>query len=83
LTNVTAVHGCFSVRSSENVDTRDIGALGYITMELMQGYVKKDGAIGVDDPGCWSSDAVGFLSETTSATSVKELIKVSLLHFWC
>jgi hypothetical protein len=45
-------------------------------MELMQGYVKEDGAVGVDDLHRWDSDAVGFLSETTSATSVHELMKV-------
>jgi hypothetical protein len=50
-----------------------------ITIELMQGYAKDDGAIGVDDLHRWpdGSDAVGFLSETTSASSVGELIKVS------
>ena len=48
-------------------------------MELMQGYAKDDGAIGVDDLHRWldGSDAVGFLSETTSASSVGELMKVS------
>ena len=47
-------------------------------MELMQGYVKEERAVGVDDLRRWPSDsnAVGFLSETTSATSVIELIKV-------
>lgn len=46
-------------------------------MELMQKYVKDDGKVGVDD---WPSDsnAVGFLSATTSATSVNELIKVNV-----
>lgn len=48
-------------------------------MELMQKYVRDDGAVGVDDQHRWPSDckAVGFLSETTSATSVDELMKVS------
>jgi hypothetical protein len=48
-------------------------------MELMQGYVKEDGAVGVDDLLRWPSDshAVGFLSATTSASSVDELMKVS------
>jgi hypothetical protein len=48
-------------------------------MELMQKHVKEDGAVGVDDLRQWpsDSDAVGFLSETTSASSVIELMKVS------
>lgn len=48
-------------------------------MELMQKYVKDDGKVGVDDLALWPSDsnAVGFLSATTSATSVNELIKVN------
>jgi hypothetical protein len=48
-------------------------------MELMQKYVKADGVVGVDDLRRWplNSLAVGFLSETTSATSVGELMKVS------
>ena len=47
-------------------------------MELMQKYVKEDGAIGVEDLTRWPSDsnAVGFLSMTTSASSLNELIKV-------
>ena len=53
-------------------------ALSVITMKLMQKYVKEGGAIGVDDLRRWhsSSDAVGFLSATTSATSAAELLKV-------
>lgn len=48
-------------------------------MELIQKYVKDNRAVGLDDLGRWSfnSDAVGFFSETTSAASVDELIKVS------
>jgi hypothetical protein len=47
-------------------------------MELMQKYVKEDGAIGVDNLNLWpsNSDAVGFLSATTSAASAAELLKV-------
>ncbi|KAL1983542.1 hypothetical protein VTN96DRAFT_10281 [Rasamsonia emersonii] len=50
-------------------------ALATITMELMQKYVKDDGVIGVDDVERWpvDSDAVGFLSATTSAGSIEEL----------
>jgi hypothetical protein len=48
-------------------------------MELMQGYAKDDGAIGVDDLHRWpnGSNAISFLLETTSANSVDKLIKVS------
>jgi hypothetical protein len=51
----------------------------------MQGYVKEDGAVGVDDLRRWpiDSDAVNFLSQTTSATSVAELMKVSSSSVSC
>lgn len=71
---------CLYSGLSENAaESRDLKALSFITMELMQGYVKEDSAIGVDDLHRWpsSSDAVSFLSETTSAISVDELMKVS------
>lgn len=47
-------------------------------MELMQKYVKEDGAIGIDDLYRWpsESEAVEFLSATTSSTSAEELLKV-------
>ena len=50
-------------------------------MRLMQGYVKEGGAIGIDDLERWppSSDAVRFLSETTSIASAAELLKVCVL----
>lgn len=50
-------------------------ALSSIMMELMQKYVKDDGAVGVDNLRRWHSDcdAVAFLSETTSAASAFEL----------
>jgi hypothetical protein len=53
-------------------------------MELMQKYVKEDGAIGIDDLRRWNSspDALGFLSATTSATSAAELLKVRGLPFY-
>ena len=53
-------------------------------MELMQKYTKDDGAIGVDDLERWPSDcnAVGFLSMTTSATSVDELLQVTSTTFF-
>ena len=47
-------------------------------MELMQKYCKEDGVIGVEDLDRWpfSSNAVAFLSDTTSALSAKELKQV-------
>lgn len=52
-------------------------------MQLMQKYVKDDGAIGIDDTERWQSDsasaAVEFLSATTSAESFEELKKVFIL----
>jgi hypothetical protein len=50
-------------------------------MELMQKYVKEDRAIGVDNLHRWpsNSDALGFLSATTSAASAAELLKHPLL----
>lgn len=59
--------------------SRDLKALSSITMELMQGYTKDDGVVGVDNLHRWpsGSDAVCFLSDTTSALSVNELLKVS------
>lgn len=49
-------------------------------MKLMQKYTKDEGIIGVDDMDRWPMDshAVGFLSAITSATSIPELLKVSL-----
>ncbi|KAL5313155.1 hypothetical protein ACEPPN_018888 [Leptodophora sp. 'Broadleaf-Isolate-01'] len=51
-------------------------------MELMQGYAKDNRAIGVDNLHRWpnSSDAIGFLSKTTSASSVGELMKHPLMQ---
>ena len=67
-------------RSNHN----DVRAMGYITMELMQKYAKDDGAIGIENLNRWSmdSDAVKFLSMTTSARSVEELMKVSMTVLW-
>lgn len=48
-------------------------------MELMQKYVKDDGAVGIDHPERWRvcPAAIEFLSATTSASSFEELKKVS------
>ena len=47
-------------------------------MELMQKYVKDDGAVGVENLSRWPSDsnAVDFLSRTTSADLVDGLLEV-------
>ncbi|KAH7305373.1 kinase-like domain-containing protein [Rhexocercosporidium sp. MPI-PUGE-AT-0058] len=70
---------CCHVKSEGR--TRDITAVSLITMELMQKYVKEDGAVGVDNLHHWpsNSDALGFLSATTSAASAAELLKHPLL----
>ncbi|OBT39550.1 hypothetical protein VE00_09473 [Pseudogymnoascus sp. WSF 3629] len=72
---------CCQEMASSGSSSRDIRALGIITMELMQKYAKDDGAIGIDDLERWPSDcnAVGFLSMTTSATHVDELLQHPLL----
>lgn len=48
-------------------------------MELMDKDAKEEGAIGVSDLQRWptGSDAVGFLSATTSTDWLDELMKVS------
>ena len=53
-----------------------IRALSSIVMELMQGYAKEGGAVGVDNLDRWSASAVSFLSDTVSAASAEELAKV-------
>ncbi len=70
---------CRQIAPSEGTSIRDVRALSRIMMELMQKYTKDDEAIGVEDLDRWplDSDAVGFLSATTSASSVNELMKVS------
>jgi hypothetical protein len=62
----------------------DIKSIGYITMELMQKYAKDDGAIGIENLNRWrmDSDAVKFLSTTTSAGSFAELRRVSTILAW-
>ncbi|PYI07381.1 hypothetical protein BO78DRAFT_406634 [Aspergillus sclerotiicarbonarius CBS 121057] len=56
-------------------------ALGLITMELMEGDSLHEGAIGVKNLTRWpsDSDAVQFLSATTSADSLEELQRQPLL----
>ncbi|KAL9629581.1 MAG: hypothetical protein Q9164_006820 [Protoblastenia rupestris] len=88
--NITAT-GWVKITNQEHCSTadplhdgkRDLRAVGRIAMELMQKYSKDDNAVGVKDLDRWpsSSKAVGFLSDTTSAVSVKELIQVGALVY--
>lgn len=75
-----AGHEHFTFLSSASHKPRDLRWLSEITMELMQGYVKEDGIIGVNDPGRWSPDTLSFLSDTTCTASVKGLVKHPLLQ---
>lgn len=61
----------------EQSQSLSLRGLGYLSMELMQKYVKEN--VGIDDPARWpiDSNAVDFLSSTTSARSVVELRHVS------
>lgn len=54
-------------------------------MQLMQKYDKEDGAIGIDDLNRWhsGSDAIGFLSATTTTVSAAELLKVRVQFSSC
>ncbi|KAL5344938.1 hypothetical protein ACLOAV_009891 [Pseudogymnoascus australis] len=65
----------FCDKPQRNQEPRDVRALGIITMELMQKYTQDNGAVGVENFDRWpsDSDAVAFLSETTSAASAREL----------
>ncbi|KAJ5883438.1 uncharacterized protein N7473_010324 [Penicillium subrubescens] len=56
--------------------------VGSIMMELLQNYTKDDGIVGIDNVDRWPSDSppVTFLSSTTSASSLKSLMKV--WHFF-
>ena len=58
--------------------------LYFITMELMQKYVKNNGMTGVDNLQYWPANlnAVSFLWATESASSVSDLIIVSWKIFF-
>ena len=68
---------CIKVGPSKDGD-RDVRAVGHMAMALMQKFSRDDGTIGIGDLNRWpsSSNAVSFLSETTCANSVAELIQV-------
>lgn len=67
-------------RSRNNQHTQDyeLACMSNIMMELLQKYVKHDGAIGIEDLDRWPSNclAVDFLSATTSADSIENLKQV-------
>ncbi|KAL4931870.1 uncharacterized protein BDV17DRAFT_279965 [Aspergillus undulatus] len=68
---------CCSSRPPGKVQASDLAPVGRIMMELMQKYVKDDGAVGLDNFDRWrtSSAAIEFLSATTSVSSMEELRK--------
>ena len=53
----------------------NIKSLGVITMELIQGYVKEDGRVGLDSPQGWSL-GMDFLVATESTSKISVLMKV-------
>ncbi|KAJ5346799.1 uncharacterized protein N7506_000052 [Penicillium brevicompactum] len=50
-------------------------------MELLQKYVKDEGAVGIDDLNRWPSNSLGvdFLSRTTTAGSIDSLKQHDLI----
>ncbi|KAF2690343.1 hypothetical protein K458DRAFT_383459 [Lentithecium fluviatile CBS 122367] len=77
---IAGLENCYIPAS--NGASQYVEALSSIVTELMNGYVKEDGAVGVDDLHRWppGSNAVSFLSETTSAASIFKLIEHPLLQ---
>ncbi|KIV98749.1 uncharacterized protein PV09_09481 [Verruconis gallopava] len=75
LTTILAQVSC-SIRPCRDGNCKDVQHLGRVTMKLMQGYEKETGAIGLDKPKGWSAEALTFLSDTTSMSSVQQLAKV-------
>ncbi|UNI15349.1 hypothetical protein JDV02_001889 [Purpureocillium takamizusanense] len=66
-----------------NTSTKDIRDVGLVMMELMEGDDVKDGTtIGLDHPERWTDSAIEFLSATTSASSVSELLEHPFLRSW-
>ncbi|KAE8396923.1 kinase-like domain-containing protein [Aspergillus pseudonomiae] len=72
---------CCRRRSPDEPSRADLISVANVTMELMQGYVKDEGVVGVDSLNRSSSGstALDFLSTTTSANSVDELRKHPLI----
>ena len=57
-----------------------MNALGSITMQLIQGYRKEAGNLGIDRPDSFPL-GVEFLSETTSAPAIDKLYEVITVPF--
>ena len=55
-----------------------MNALGSITMQLIQGYRKEEGNLGIDRPDSFPL-GVEFLSETACAPALDNLYEVSIL----
>ncbi|KAI1382575.1 uncharacterized protein F4822DRAFT_441800 [Hypoxylon trugodes] len=75
------IWGCEESHATSD-SKRDIRDLGNVIMELMQGYPKDDGAVGIEDLERWPADsrAVEFLSATTWASKISELANLPLLQ---
>jgi hypothetical protein len=69
----------YYIRRLGDTESRDIKAFNFITMELMQKYIKAGETVEVNDLRRWPSNflIMAFLLETTSATSVKKLMKIN------
>ncbi|KAL4891359.1 hypothetical protein BDV59DRAFT_67935 [Aspergillus ambiguus] len=69
---------CLSERPPGKIQASDLYPVARVLMQLMQKYVKDDGAIGLDNIDRWPADsaALEFLSATTSAGSFEGLKKV-------
>ncbi|KAJ6112291.1 hypothetical protein N7523_002113 [Penicillium sp. IBT 18751x] len=69
---------CCIPRQTGRVQAKDLAPASRIMMELMQKYVKDDGAVGIDNLERWQAcpAAIEFLSAITSASSFEELKNV-------
>ncbi|CAG9951681.1 unnamed protein product [Clonostachys rosea f. rosea IK726] len=69
--------GGFEFLRTRSNSSWGVEALGSIMMTLMQGYVKDDGVVGVDNLDRWRTDsrAVEFLSATTYVNDMNQLLK--------
>lgn len=65
--------------TSAELQAKNILDFGKVMIKLMQKLVRKDGTIGIDDPGRWQDnpDTIQFASSITSARSTEELRRVS------
>lgn len=83
---IARLERCIS-RQISRVQAHDLVPTSNIMMELMQKYVKEDGAVGIDNPERWQAcpAAIEFLSAIVSASSVEELNKHHFLteNRWC